>query len=529
MAPLALLLRAKDPEARAAAAERLGRLGDRSCVDGLVNSLSDPEAKVRCAAAWALGELSFETAVPALITTLADADAGVRAAAVEALGEMGSGEAVPPLAARLADVDGTVRLAAIEALRRLPGREAEAAMAAPAGSLDAKTSAAAMEARSQLAASRLLGVPVEPEEDFPDAAEAAGVHPSPHRLAAEIDAWTTAEREHVSGCPQCQRGLALVWRSVHPSATELAEYRAGQAANAGALRIHLEEDRCAPCAQALDSAPVRLHSALLRLPREARNRMQRWGTALQEAALGYSGPLGASLEVVPSALSFGGEELPVEAAGWNVSLVATPTCQALSELYVRNGRSLPEEAEVYWGHEIWLVTFAAAVTLAGENAPSACGIEIRLPDSDASVIDVLPRPRFFVDSETGSACIADLGWNGTLLPRGRWRSLDRVEAAPDVTVELAAEPDILGAIAFPVSASAVAAIPGAEAAHVYLTGSPEHLGGVHTVCLLMVTDKYTERVRCQVEIYTRTPGRNGVPTWLRSAPVEFTLELPGIS
>jgi HEAT repeat protein len=112
-------LKAKDPDARVAAAGTLGLLGWAATphLPALIAALADPEAKVRAAAAQAFGALgdSSTPAVPPLAAKLSDdPDAGVRAAIVTAL------EAIAPgtpavLAAHLhalRDPDPAVRKAA---------------------------------------------------------------------------------------------------------------------------------------------------------------------------------------------------------------------------------------------------------------------------------------------------------------------------------------------------------------------------------------------------------------------------------
>jgi HEAT repeat protein len=94
-------LRSKLPDARADAAEVLGRLGDPRALAPLVGALADDHVRVRTAAAVALGSYQDEQAVAALIAALKDDEPAVRAAAAHQLGWLGHPRAVEPLIAVL--------------------------------------------------------------------------------------------------------------------------------------------------------------------------------------------------------------------------------------------------------------------------------------------------------------------------------------------------------------------------------------------------------------------------------------------
>jgi HEAT repeat protein len=93
-------VRAHGPEARAAAAERLGQ----------------PEPK------------QAQAALRGLLTLAEDASVGVRAAAVRSLKELGDGQALECLLARLDDPDALVRELAVVAIGEVGGDRAQAAL-----------------------------------------------------------------------------------------------------------------------------------------------------------------------------------------------------------------------------------------------------------------------------------------------------------------------------------------------------------------------------------------------------------------
>lgn len=81
-------LKSADPQARKAAAEKLGRSGDGAAAQMLLAVLRDPEAAVREAAAGALGRLRNPMAADALVSALSDTDPSVQLAVAEALARL---------------------------------------------------------------------------------------------------------------------------------------------------------------------------------------------------------------------------------------------------------------------------------------------------------------------------------------------------------------------------------------------------------------------------------------------------------
>jgi len=144
--------RDRGPALRRAAAEALGKLGDKRAVAPLLTALTDEHPDVRQAAANALEKLGAAAlchaillalesrsddrergqrelaalaregnrrAVPALLAALQQGPASKREAAAAALGQAGDSRAVEPLLVALADEDEGIRAAAVEALRTI--------------------------------------------------------------------------------------------------------------------------------------------------------------------------------------------------------------------------------------------------------------------------------------------------------------------------------------------------------------------------------------------------------------------------
>ncbi len=100
-AVLLALLHDDSEHARYAAAEALGKLGDRAAVPALIQALQDESAYVKSYAASALGALGDPAAVPALTQMLQHQSIAISYAAANALGKIGDRAAVPALIQRL--------------------------------------------------------------------------------------------------------------------------------------------------------------------------------------------------------------------------------------------------------------------------------------------------------------------------------------------------------------------------------------------------------------------------------------------
>lgn len=80
------------------------------------------------------------------------------------------------------------------------------------------------------------------------------------------DGWTPAEREHVSKCARyCQRLVEIQWRIEHPGLLTVIQYLAGTSPDLTAMRLHLDNGRCALCAFLHQSAIVKTIWKLIEL------------------------------------------------------------------------------------------------------------------------------------------------------------------------------------------------------------------------------------------------------------------------
>ncbi|HJL17274.1 MAG TPA: HEAT repeat domain-containing protein [Sandaracinaceae bacterium LLY-WYZ-13_1] len=108
-----------DWRVRASSGRALGRLAARDAVPDLVRALRDPVVDVRVVAAAAIWRLPDPAAVPALLELLRDRDASARQWGALALGVIRDRRATRPLVTLLDDAEADVRTDAIRSLGRL--------------------------------------------------------------------------------------------------------------------------------------------------------------------------------------------------------------------------------------------------------------------------------------------------------------------------------------------------------------------------------------------------------------------------
>jgi len=104
---------------RKAAAEALGKIGDKSAIKALKETLSDNNVFVRAQAAKALGEIRSSKSAFALIRSLKDPKGHVRTEVATALGKIGGDEAISALVPLLRDDLAYIRKAAATALVKI--------------------------------------------------------------------------------------------------------------------------------------------------------------------------------------------------------------------------------------------------------------------------------------------------------------------------------------------------------------------------------------------------------------------------
>ncbi|HEY3347982.1 MAG TPA: HEAT repeat domain-containing protein [Nitrospirota bacterium] len=142
-----------DAPARYLAANKIGKLGDKSAVDHLLTALRDQDMMVADNIIFALGELGDQKAVHALVRLLrVGSHEKLRKSAAKALGMLGSKDAVDPLIAALSDPDYKVRKSAARSLGKIGDPRAIPALGKAAEDSDYNVSKHAKEALDKLQA-----------------------------------------------------------------------------------------------------------------------------------------------------------------------------------------------------------------------------------------------------------------------------------------------------------------------------------------------------------------------------------------
>ena len=111
--PLLQRLEASAPDARAAAADLLGRLGDRRAVPALQRTLDDADADVVASAAGALGALGAAGAIEPLFKLFEHPQAAVRRAAIAAVNSIGAAGTSARARAAMSSADARTRECAV--------------------------------------------------------------------------------------------------------------------------------------------------------------------------------------------------------------------------------------------------------------------------------------------------------------------------------------------------------------------------------------------------------------------------------
>jgi hypothetical protein len=243
---------------------------------------------------------------------------------------------------------------------------------------------------------------------------------------------------------------------------------------------------------------------------------------LGPVSLGTSG-----LMTLPSSQYFGGEQTEA-ASDWGTAFAAPASVNAVSDLYTAHGRELPDEAEIFWRHEIWLLQVPISVVPRAGTAVESVAIRLRVPHEPVHFVDVLPRGEPSPSSKAGSDVVAaaDLRWNGRADAAAGTRALsdDVVRLESGLTLRPAAEAAYVGRIGVPLLAPGrrLATVATGEAVLVFET-SPEFAGGMGCICATLLAEHHVARVPIEVDVSLTVRGVNDVP--VRAACPQFTFEV----
>ncbi|HYK12105.1 MAG TPA: M56 family metallopeptidase [Gemmatimonadales bacterium] len=126
--PIAGLLKDSDTDVKKEALNALGRFDQKIPTDGVVSLLDDPSADVRHEAVNLLQNVHDRGAAPAIAKLIHDQSSDVREAVINALGDLGDQSSAGAITGALTDVSGDVRQQALNALENLHAPIAEATL-----------------------------------------------------------------------------------------------------------------------------------------------------------------------------------------------------------------------------------------------------------------------------------------------------------------------------------------------------------------------------------------------------------------
>jgi hypothetical protein len=204
-----------------------------------------------------------------------------------------------------------------------------------------------------------------------------------------------------------------------------------------------------------------------------------------------------------------------------------PTALNLRALYKRRGRGVPEEFDVFWSHELWMLHHTVGL-LRDEDTIEARGLQYEMVLDERAVIQgVMPEERAIRQSPAGADCRAEVLLNGRMVP-------DSAEAGGEEELENLAggaltastRDDVVGRVWLPVMTSHVQAIgPGCNVATWMFRGDAP-LEGYQPMATTLLLDKHIRTLSCKVQVRLHAVGRNGVVIPLaRSGWAAMTLDL----
>ena len=126
--PIAGLLKDPDTDVKKEALNALGHFDQKIPTAGIVELLDDPSADVRHEAVNLLENVHDRSAAPAIAKLIHDQSADVREAAINALGNLGDQSSAGIITAALSDASGDVRQQALDALENLHAPVPEATL-----------------------------------------------------------------------------------------------------------------------------------------------------------------------------------------------------------------------------------------------------------------------------------------------------------------------------------------------------------------------------------------------------------------
>jgi len=224
-------------------------------------------------------------------------------------------------------------------------------------------------------------------------------------------------------------------------------------------------------------------------------------------------PSARMLLLPSSAVKFGGRSPgpDVRLGPLRVRIGRRPTAHNLRLLYRRRGRGIPEEFDVYWSHEIWMLHHTVGL-LRDEDSVDATGLEYEMVLDERAIIQgVLPEERLMRGDPGGTHCRADILLNGRIVPEFAEPAGEELANLAGGALQASGRDDVVGRVWLPALTMHVAAIgPGCNVATWLFRRNGGSLEGYQPMATTLLLDKHIKTLTCKVRVRLHAEGRSGV-------------------
>jgi hypothetical protein len=333
--------------------------------------------------------------------------------------------------------------------------------------------------------------------------------------------------EHLATCAQCS-----------DLAANLLDIADGWKGEAGEQRLAMLRQRAydAGILREPQSPVARAIAHLAKMPAALESLSRTWnarlsGTAMSSSRIQAATGLAGSLRTAPSALYFGGDQRAASADDFGASLISPPKAYAITDLFTANGRTLPEDADIFWAHEVWLIQLPWLIVPRRTDVNyESIGVSVRFPGHPVEIVDVVPRVDLLRTplKLAGHLVVIDIHWSGRVSLPNDALSLgaDVVPLDVDADVRLSTGPTMLGRLSYSAPpANVVAASAGLAEALWVLRPAYGLVGAASTMWMTAITDKHVDRLQMEVRLWIEVKGLNDVPARLPAEPLNLEVTL----
>jgi len=224
-------------------------------------------------------------------------------------------------------------------------------------------------------------------------------------------------------------------------------------------------------------------------------------------------PAARMLLLPREALKFGGRSpVPdVRLGPLRVRIGRRPTAHNLRLLYRRRGHGIPEEFDVYWSHEIWMLHHTVGL-LRNEDSVEATGLEYEMVLDERAIIQgVLPEERLMRGAPGGPHCRGDILLNGRIVPEFPEPLGEELANLAGGALQASPRDDVVGRVWLPALTTHVCAIgPGCHIATWLFRRNGGSLEGYQPMATTLLLDKHIRTLSCKVQVSLQAEGRSGV-------------------